>query len=145
MKLAARYGFIGVAALAALSLTHWARAHRRPESEVALYLLGVLPNLLAAVATPFVFLGAWADRNSGADYVEARRWLALATTLSTAGLVGWEFVQQNSRKLVFDLHDIGSTLVGTCLAVALFRLATPRAVRSPTPKQLPTRPPDSAL
>ncbi len=128
MKLSLRYGLVGIAALATLSFVHWARVHQRPQSGVLFHSLGVLPNLLAAVAIPFVLIAVWAEQNAGARYTTVRRWFALTTVLSTAGLLGWEFVQQSSRKLVFDPHDIAATLLGACLALALFYLLTPRGV-----------------
>jgi len=84
----------------------WARRRTHDESEVYLYLLGVLPNLVAAVAIPFIVLGIWADQNLDASYSTAKRWFVGAAAVSGTGLIAWEFIQQTSRKLYFDPHDI---------------------------------------
>ena len=126
MKLSIRYGLVSIGALATLSFVHWARERPKPESEILLYLLGVLPNITAAVAIPFVLLGIWADQNVVASYSRAKRSCSIAVLFSTLGLIGWEFLQQGSRNMVFDPHDIGATVLGSCIAVGLFLLLTPR-------------------
>lgn len=129
MKLFLRYGLIGIGALAVLSLGHWIRARTGGGPDAYLYVLGVLPNVAAAVAIPFVFLSIWADQNPSASYPAARRWFAGAALVTGAGLVAWELVQQTSRKLVFDPHDLGATAAGLVLAAVLFALVTPKVAR----------------
>ena len=51
MKLLTRYGLVGIGALGALSLVHWGRTLQYEAPEIVLYLLGVLPNVAAAIAT----------------------------------------------------------------------------------------------
>jgi len=70
MKLSVRYGTAGIVALAALSGVHWLRAIGFSQGEVSGYLLGVLPNLCAAVAITFVVLSIWADQQKLID----QRW-----------------------------------------------------------------------
>lgn len=130
MKLSARYGAITISALAALSLVHWGRG-QHVKLAIVLYLIGVLPNFLAAIAIPFVPLGVWADQNLSLDYDHAKWWFIVATTGSMVGLIAWEFAQHDSRKLVFDPQDIGATFLGAGVAVVLFRLVTPRRARAP--------------
>ena len=125
MKLSLRYGLVGIGALSVLSLGHWVRAHTGGGPDAYLYVLGVLPNVAAAVAIVFVLLSIWADQTPSATYSAARRWFAGTALVTGAGLVAWEFVQQTSRRLVFDPHDLGATAVGLGLAAVLFALVTP--------------------
>ena len=124
-----RYGLVAIGALGALSLVHWGRRAHYDGPEIALYLMGVLPSALAAIAIPFVSLSIWADQNESASYAAARRSFVVVTLGAGVGLVAWEFIQQSSRKLVFDVHDIGATVVGLGVAFLLFAMSTPRTVR----------------
>jgi glycopeptide antibiotics resistance protein len=45
-------------------------------------------------------------------------------------LIAWEFVQQSSRTLVFDVDDIVATLVGLVVAWLLFRALTSKNAAS---------------
>lgn len=121
-----RYGLAGIAALAGLSLVHWLREIRFSGGAAADYLIGVGPNLCAAVAITFVALSVWADQQKQIAYRAARRWFLIAAAVSGVGLLGWEFFQRTSDTLVFDLHDIGATLAGLALSAAIFRILTPR-------------------
>jgi hypothetical protein len=127
MKLSTRYGLVGIGALSALSLVHWGRKARYDAMEIVVYLMGVLPNVAAAIAIPFVFLSIWADRNEGASYEAARRSFVGATLVAGVGQVAWEFIQQSSRSLVYDIHDIGATIVGLGVGGLLFTLLTPKS------------------
>lgn len=127
MKLSTRYALVGIGALGALSLVHWGRKLQYDGAEVVLYLMGVLPNAAAAIAIPFILLSIWADQNQTASYAAARRSFVVVTLGTGVGLVAWEFIQQSSRSLVFDNHDIGATIVGLGLGCLLFALVTPRA------------------
>ncbi|MGJ9418108.1 hypothetical protein ACHAC9_10120 [Massilia sp. CMS3.1] len=121
MKPSTRFSLVGIAALAVLSLVHFARRFEHDPGVVA-YLLGVLPNVTAAIAIPFVALSIWADQRPAETYLAARQvfiWLLLATA---AALIGWEMMQQTSRTLIYDPHDIGGTFVGLAVAVFLFNL-----------------------
>lgn len=127
MRLSTRYGLVGIGALAVLSLVHWARTQQYDGAEVVLYLMGVLPNVAAAVAVPFVVLSIWADQNQSASHAAARRCFIVVTLVTGVGLIAWEFIQQSSRTLVYDIHDIGATILGLAVGWLLFRLVTPRA------------------
>ena len=61
MKLSTRYGAVGIAALAALTAVQWLRENGQSKGEIPAYLLGVLPNLFAAIAITFVVLSFFAD------------------------------------------------------------------------------------
>lgn len=127
MKLSTRYGLVGIGALGALSLVHWGRKLPYDGAEITLYLMGVLPNVAAAIAIPFVLLSIWADQNQSATYAAACRGFAIVTLVAGAGLIAWEFIQQSSRILVFDPHDIGATIVGLGVGWILFALVTPKS------------------
>ena len=125
MKLSLRYGLVGIGALGLLSLVHWGRKLQYDGPAVAEYLMGVLPNVAAAIAIPFVLLSIWADQKPNASHANLRQTFVVLTLLSGVGLIAWELVQQSSRTLVFDLHDIGATILGLGLGWLLFILLTP--------------------
>ena len=125
MKLSLRYGLVGIGALGLLSLVHWGRKLQYDGPAVAEYLMGVLPNVAAAIAIPFVLLSIWADQKPNARYANSRQTFVVLTLLSGVGLIAWELVQQSSRTLVFDLHDIAATILGLRLGWLLFILLTP--------------------
>lgn len=126
MKLSTRYGLVGIGALAALSLVHWGREAQYDGAAIVLYLMGVLPNVTAAIAIPFVLLSIWSDRNKAASYAAARRSFLVVTLGAGVALIAWEFIQQSSRALVFDTHDIGATIIGLGVGCLLFALVTPK-------------------
>lgn len=125
MTRSTRYGLAGIGALALLSLVHWLRGRPVPDEPIFAYLLGVLPNLAAAIAITFVLLSIWADQNQDAPNAAARLWFAAFAAGSASGLIGWEMVQRTSARLVFDPHDIGATLIGTGAAFLIFLAITP--------------------
>jgi len=125
MALSTRYGIAGIGALAALTVVQWLRENGYAHGEVPGYLLGVLPNLFAAVAITFVVLSFCTDQRKLTAYGTARPWFLLSAAIAGVGLIGWEVVQRSSGRFVFDEHDIGATLVGLVLSAALFHLVTP--------------------
>ena len=127
MKLSTRYGLVGIGALGALSLVHWGRKLQFEAPEIVLYLMGVLPNVAAAIAIPFVLLGIWADQKPVATFHAARRRMVVLTLVAGIGLIAWEYVQRSSGSLVFDYHDIAATIFGLAVAWLLFVVLTPRA------------------
>jgi hypothetical protein len=124
MKLSTRYGLVGIGALGALSLVHWGRKWHYDGPDIVLYLMGVLPNVAAAIAIPFVLLSIWADQKPAATYSAARRIFVVLTLFAGVGLVTWELVQLSSQTLVFDPHDIGATILGLGVGWLLFTLLT---------------------
>jgi hypothetical protein len=127
MKLSMRYGLVGIGALSALSLVHWVRKQDLDAPEIVLYLIGVLPNVAAAIAIPFVLLSIWADQKPAATYRAARQSFAILTLVAGVGLIAWEFMQQSSRSLFFDYDDIAATIFGLVVAWLLFLALTPAA------------------
>ena len=125
MKLSTRYGLVGIGALGALSLVHRCRKLQYDGPASADYLMGVLPNVAAAIAIPFVMLSIWADQKPTATYPAARQSFVVLTLFAGLGLIAWELIQQSSRTLVFDPHDIGATLLGLAVGWLLFILFTP--------------------
>ncbi|OYW21884.1 MULTISPECIES: hypothetical protein [unclassified Sphingomonas] len=122
-----RYGLVSIGALALLSLVHLMRGIDREWPPIVAYLMGVMPNIAAAIAIPFVVLGYLADQRKTAPPAAFRRWFYAAATVSLIGLIGWELLQRRSTGLIFDVDDIGATFVGTMIAVMLFTLVTPKA------------------
>jgi len=116
MKLSTRCGLVGILALGLLSLVHWGRKTQYDGPDLVLYLMGVLPNVAAAIAIPFVLFSIWADQKPGAAFPDARRTFVVLLAVAGLGLIAWEFVQQSSQALVFDPHDIGATIVGLAIS-----------------------------
>ena len=127
MSLSTRYGIAGIGALAGLTVVQWLRENAVAQAEISTYLVGVLPNFFAAIAITFVVLSFFADQRKLATRRAAWPWFLLAAAISGAGLLGWEYIQQSSDRFVFDLHDIGATLVGLLLSGMLFETVTPRS------------------
>jgi hypothetical protein len=120
MTHATRYGFTGIAALAVLSLGHWLRARAVFDSPCVTFILGVLPNVAAAVAIPFVAAGALADMRKDRPVPVSRTVFSMLNAGSVAGLAGWELMQRTSATLRFDVADLVATLVGGLIAQGLF-------------------------
>ena len=125
MKLSTRYGLVGIGAMGALSLVHWCRKLQYDGPAAADYLMGVFPNVAAAIAISFVLLSIWADQKPTATYSAARQSFVVLTLFAGLGLIAWELIQQSSRTLVFDPHDIDATLLGLGMGWLLFILLTP--------------------
>ena len=126
MKLSLRYSLVGCGALALLSLVQWVRPLSATATTWVRQLLGVLPNVTAAIAIPFVLLSIWAELRPDATAADNRRRFVLCSLVAGVGLVAWEFLQLHSGRLVFDPQDIVATLVGLVLARGLFSWVTPR-------------------
>lgn len=127
MKQSTRFGLVGIAALALLSGIHWLRGLSGVWGQTASYFLGVMPNVAAAIAIPFVFMGIVADQKKDQSLSNLRRWFYVSAVLSCCGLLGWEFIQRTSDRLIFDMNDLGATVVGSLLAYAIFLAVTPTA------------------
>lgn len=127
MNLSTLYGIAGIGALAGLTVVQWVRENAVAQAEIATYLVGVLPNFFAAMAITFVVLSFFADQRKLASRRAAWPWFLLAAAISGAGLLCWEYIQQSSDRFVFDLHDIGATLVGLLLSGVVFGVVTPRS------------------
>lgn len=130
MRASTRYGMVGIAALALLTSVHWLRDQALASSTAHDYLLGVLPNFAAAIAITFVLLSIWSDQKHEAGFAETKSVFFACAGTSGSGLLAWEFVQISSDKFMFDLHDIGATLVGLALASLIFSAITPSATRT---------------
>lgn len=129
MTHATRHALTGMAALAVLSLGHWARAAGVFSSPVATFILGVLPNVAAAVGIPFITAGGLADMRKDRQVPIDLRTFTMLNLGSVAGLVAWEFVQRGSLSLRFDPADLVATLVGAALAQWVFRWQSSPAER----------------
>jgi hypothetical protein len=122
-----RYGLTGIGSLALLAAVHQLRGLERSWPPTGDYLIGVLHNFAAAIAIAFVLLSIWSDQNPDADFRSAKRPFFVCASISGAGLLAWELFQKTSDRLVFDPHDVGATVVGIGVAIALFYLLRPAA------------------
>jgi hypothetical protein len=127
MKMSLRYTLVGLGALATLSLVGWLRQIHFDGGDVASFLIGVLPNVAAAIATPYVLLGIWIEQRPGMSDVMVRRNYTRLALFAGGGLIAWEFLQQSSRRLVFDFNDLGATLVGLLIGWLIFKRLTTQA------------------
>ena len=81
--------------------------------------LGWLPNLLAALSTPFLFLLWYGLLRQSYSQVKFRSWCIFAALFCAAGLLIWEVCQKWVRGGTFDYSDILATLAG-CAVWLLF-------------------------
>ena len=125
-----RYTMVGLAALALLTLVGWVRQNHLVGGPFLSFLIGVLPNVAAAIAIPYVFLGIWIEQRAGMSVAVVRRNFIRLSIFAGGGLIAWEFLQLSSRRLVFDVNDLGATLGGLLLGWLIFNWLTPR--NSPT-------------
>ena len=124
MKLSTRYGLVGLGGLALLTGGHWMREVSSDGAPVVIYILGVLPNVAAAIAIPFVFMGIFADQRKNASLRSIRNWFFVSVLVSCAGLFAWELIQRTSDRLVFDIDDLIATLFGSVLSLGIFAAIT---------------------
>ena len=129
-KQSTRYGLVGIAALALLSCVHWIRGLSGELVPVVAYLVGVLPNVVAAIAIPFVFMGIIADQKKDAPPTTIQRWFYASVITSCFGLLGWELIQRTSDRLIFDFNDLLATVVGSIIACAIFFAITPTTLQN---------------
>lgn len=121
LELPQRLAIMGITGLAALSVTHWLRAHVHDPAPAISFVLGCMPNLAAAFAMPLI-LATFTARTSKAPITQASRRAFLGVLVfTTLGLLGWELVQTRSSNFVFDTNDVIATVVGAALALATYR------------------------
>lgn len=130
MRLPTRLILVGITSLTGLSVVHWYRRQNYRSIETTLYFIGALPNFLAAVAIPFIFLAIWNEQDLPLSQSVLRRKFIVLNLVSGIGLIVWEFLQRSSRTLVFDYHDILATICGALFAWLLFLLVMVRKVAS---------------
>ena len=129
MRLSTRYGLTGIGALALLAAVHQLRGMELSPQPSRDYLIGVLPNFAAAIAITFVLLSIWGDQNPNADFASAKRPFIHCASISGFALLAWELFQKTSSRLVYDLHDVGATVVGIGATIILFYVLRPRATQ----------------
>jgi hypothetical protein len=130
LELPYRLSATGMIGLAALSATHWLRDNPSAAGPAFSIVLGVMPNLAAALAMPLI-LASFSPHTSRAPVTKNSRlryvWLLLFTTL---GLCAWELVQKRSDRFVFDVYDILATGLGSALAYFAFSWHARKTQRS---------------
>jgi hypothetical protein len=120
LELPYRLSATGMIGLAALSATHWLRENTTAPGPALSFVLGVMPNLAAAFAMPLI-LASFSPLSSRAPITRSSRlrysWILLFTTL---GLCGWEVMQTQSNRFVFDFYDVLATGFGSAFAYFAF-------------------------
>lgn len=126
MTLSTRYGLVGLGGLALLTGGHWVREVSSDGALALVYILGVLPNIAAAIAIPFVFMGIFADQQKDASVRSIRNWFFASVFVSCASLFAWEFIQLGGDRLVFDTDDLIASLFGSVISLGIFAAVTKR-------------------
>jgi hypothetical protein len=124
LDLPLRLAASGLVGLAALSASQWLRENVTAPGPALAFSLGVMPNLAAAFAMPLIVASFMPQAASMPATRSSRRAYALILSLTTLGLVGWEFVQTQSAAFVFDVYDLVATAAGSLLALLVFFLRT---------------------
>ena len=102
------------------------------QDELIGFILGVAPNFLAAgLIFPFGVLMIAENYNKETiSKINNYFWFGLVS--SQVGLIVWEFMQESSEKLVFDLNDITVTLFGGLFAIGIYQMNKKRYLRKKT-------------
>lgn len=106
----------GMGGLAALSATQWMRENIEDPEPVLAFALGVMPNLAAAFAMPLILASFVPTITRNPRTVSAHRTYLGILLFTALGLCGWELVQTQSDRFVFDVYDLLATGFGSCLA-----------------------------
>ncbi len=120
MRSSTRFGLLGIGGLALLAAVHQLREMDLPQPPIGSFALGVLPNFAAAIAITFVLLSIWLDQRPDAGAALVRTSFLTCALISGAGLVGWEFFQMSSNRLVFDPADLIATAAGIVICCLMF-------------------------
>ena len=111
---------MGMIGLALLNVTQWARVNISVSNSLFQFLLGVSPNVAAGYAMPLILASFVPKIVKNTNKGESRKVFSLVSTLTTLGLVVWEFVQIDSENLYFDINDIVATFIGVLLAFLVY-------------------------
>lgn len=105
------------------SISSYIRPNYTGQNEYIKYLLGIAPNFFPAIGIPALILAIILQNESSKPESKLYKYRNLiAVSISTTGLIAWEFVQTTSRKLIFDVHDILWTLIGSLIFIILCRV-----------------------
>ncbi len=106
-----------------LALHHLIEEHIRPcyqGIDAVQFLLGVAPNFLASfLIFPFAGMAIWKMQTHKNISVQDK-WFWVSLIISSLGLMIWEFMQLTGN-LVFDYWDILFTVLGSILALILYK------------------------
>jgi hypothetical protein len=116
VELPYRLSATGMIGLAALSATHWLRENVSDAGPVLAFVLGVMPNLAAAFAMPLILASFFSHTSRIRSTKNSRLHYLWALSFTTLGLCGWELIQTQSDRFVFDVFDILATGLGSTLA-----------------------------
>jgi hypothetical protein len=87
------------------------------------YLLGVAPNFFPAIGIPALIIAIiMQNKKIEKESKLYKHQNIIAASISTTGLVIWEFIQSNSTRLVFDLNDILWTFIGSLLFIIIYKI-----------------------
>lgn len=96
------------------------RPNDEGDSETFQYLMGIGPNLFAAISVPSLFMITLPYLLKSSDSEKSRiKMLVLSASVSLLGLSVWEVVQITTNNGFFDPHDLYWTGIGTIVFVLL--------------------------
>jgi len=111
---------MGMIGLALLNVTQWARVNISVSNSLFQFLLGIMPNVAAGYAMPLILASFVPKVVKNTNKGESRKVFSFVSTLTTLGLIVWEFIQIDSKNLYFDINDIVATFIGVLLAFLVY-------------------------
>ena len=111
---------MGIIGLALLNVTQWARVNISVSNSLFQFLLGIMPNVAAGYAMPLILASFVPKVVKNTNKGESRKVFSFVSTLTTLGLIVWEFIQIDSKNLYFDINDIVATFGGVSLAFLVY-------------------------
>ena len=110
---------ICLAGVFGILLIHASRTQPPPVSEMLRWIVDSGPNLLAAVCMPTAIPALAKLLTKRLPPLTPARWSLACFGVAQLGLLSWEFAQPFVRGMVFDIDDIGATIVGGVLWLVL--------------------------
>ncbi len=104
-------------------ISYYIRPHYVGQHVCIKYLLGVAPNFFPAIGIPALILAILMQNKKLEKVSKVYNYRnVIAVSISTIGLVCWEIIQSNSKKLVFDVNDIVWTFIGSLIFLMLYQI-----------------------
>ncbi len=92
-------------------VSYYLRPHYSGDNALISYFFGIAPNFFPAIGIPALFVVFMMQLKTSSKWLNEKNYLT-ANLISLIGLIAWEFMQFNSRKLHFDWNDVLWTIIG---------------------------------
>jgi hypothetical protein len=92
-------------------VSYYLRPHYSGDNALISYFFGIAPNFFPAIGIPALFVVFLMQLKTSSKWLNEKNYLT-ANLISLSGLIAWEFMQFNSRKLHFDWNDVLWTIIG---------------------------------